>query len=185
MCDGLEEEPLKQALNRAPRPSYLPPKRENQVVTFRLGTEVYGVNIEKVKEVVNLQELHPAPEGPKFIEGTIELREAIVPVIDLRKRFGISVGPAPKPRVFVLLDDSRLRGVIVDDFANVLVLDSRQCEAVPHSLMEDKKTTYVDTMATTENDVIMIISPAGLLSHEEDAELKKFEDSLGKERSQW
>jgi len=176
---------LKQTLNSAPRPSYLPPKRENQIVTFRLGTEVYGVDIEKVKEVVNLQELHPSPEGPKFIEGTIALREATIPVIDLRKRFGISASPAPKPRVFILLDDSRLRGVIVDDFAQVLVLDSRQCEAVPHSLMENKKTAYVDTMATTENDVIMIISPTELLSHEEDAELKEFEASLGKEQSQW
>jgi purine-binding chemotaxis protein CheW len=176
---------LKQIPNSAPRPSYLPPKRETQIVTFRLGAETYGVEIEKVKEVVNFLELTPTPDGPEFIEGTIALREAIIPVLDLRKRFGISTSPALKPRVFVLLVESRLLGVIVDDFSKVLVLDSRHYEAVPRSLLEDRKNAYVDTMATTEKDVIMIISPAELLSGQEDAELKEFEDSLGKEQSQW
>ena len=90
---------MKQARNNVPRPSYLPPKRENQIVTFRLGNETYGVEIDEVKEVVNLQELKPSPEGPEFIAGTIKLRETVIPVLDLRKRFGISENPAPKPRV--------------------------------------------------------------------------------------
>jgi purine-binding chemotaxis protein CheW len=176
---------LKQIPNSTPRPSYLPPRREARIVTFRLGTEIYGVEIEKVKEVVNLLGINPAPKGPEFIEGTIELREATIPVLDLRKRFGISTNLALKPRVFVLLGESRLLGVIVDDFSKVLVLDSRHYEAVPRSLLDDRKNAYVDTMASTEKNVIMIISPEGLLSSREDAELKEFEDSRGKEQSQW
>jgi purine-binding chemotaxis protein CheW len=143
------------------------------------------VDIDSVKEVVNLKEIAPTPKGPDFIEGTIELREEIIPVLDLRKRLGISAEPAPKPRIFVLLDKTRMLGAIVDDFSKVLVLDSTKYKAVPHSLLEDRKNAYVDTMATTEKGVIMIIAPAGLLSSHEDAELKKFEASLGKERAQW
>jgi purine-binding chemotaxis protein CheW len=155
------------------------------VVTFRLGRETYGVEIESVKEVVNVTEITPLPEGPDFIEGTITLREELVPVLNLRKRFGISAEAAAKPRIFVLLDNTRLLGAIVDDFSKVIVLDNAQYKAVPHSLLEDKKNAYVDTMATNEKGVIMIITPAGLLSSHEDSELKKFEASLGKERAQW
>jgi purine-binding chemotaxis protein CheW len=173
---------LKQVGNITPRSSYIPASRESHIVTFRLGTEIYGVEIEKVKEVINLVEITPAPAGPDFLEGTITLREATIPVIDLRKRFHLQAAVEGRPRIFILTNRTRLLGAIVDDFSSVIVLDSIHYEQVPPALLDDNINAYVDAMTTTEQGVIMIISPAGLLNGREDAELKVFETSLGKEQ---
>ena len=60
-----------------------------QLVTFRLGEELYGVNIMDVKEIVRLQNVRVIPNAPYYVEGIIKLRSEIIPIIDLHKRFNI------------------------------------------------------------------------------------------------
>src|SRR5574344_1456475 len=60
-----------------------------QLVTFQLGDELYGVDIMDVKEIVKLQSVRPIPNAPYYVEGIINLRSEIIPIIDLHKRFRI------------------------------------------------------------------------------------------------
>nr|HPG60303.1 chemotaxis protein CheW [Candidatus Wallbacteria bacterium] len=64
--------------------------KQQQLVSFRLGVEEYGVSIMKVQEIIRMQEITKVPQMPEFIEGIINLRGNVIPIIDLRKRFGLS-----------------------------------------------------------------------------------------------
>ena len=64
-------------------------KGEFQLILFNLGNTLYGIPIEQVSEINRLEEITPLPKAPQFIEGVINLRGNVVPVIDLRKRFGM------------------------------------------------------------------------------------------------
>lgn len=103
-----------------------------QLVTFRLGREEYGVEIMKVQEIIRWQEITRMPQMPNFIEGVINLRGKVIPILDLRKRFELgetSTGSATRI-VVVSLDDHTL-GVIADSVSKVLKFSSKLIEAPP------------------------------------------------------
>ncbi|MEK6755790.1 MAG: chemotaxis protein CheW, partial [Bacteroidota bacterium] len=66
--------------------------RGAQFVTFRLGAEEYGIDIARVREIIRIQSVTHLPDLPPFIEGVINLRGHVIPIIDLRKRFGLVTG---------------------------------------------------------------------------------------------
>ena len=87
-----------------------------QLVLFRLGEEEFGVNILQVKEIEKIdQGITRVPKAPHFVEGVINLRGDIVPIVDLRKRFGISLPPLGfNSRVIIVEVNQNLVGMLVD-----------------------------------------------------------------------
>ena len=89
-------------------------EKDHQVVGFRIGNETYGVRIGSVREIVRVPEITIVPNAPEAIEGVINLRGKIIPVMDLRKRFGnVGIQPDKKNRILVVELESRLLGLIV------------------------------------------------------------------------
>ena len=76
---------------------------ERQLVVFDLANEVYGINIGTVREIIRMQTVTFVPDAPEFVQGVINLRGRVIPVVDLRKRFGLPVTePTPESRVLVV-----------------------------------------------------------------------------------
>jgi purine-binding chemotaxis protein CheW len=95
--------------------------RELQIVGFKVGRETYGVPIQALHEIVRMPEITAVPDAPPHLEGVINLRGKIVPVIDLRKRFGESAGVRDrKNRILVVEHRGGLSGLIVDSASEVL-----------------------------------------------------------------
>jgi len=89
---------------------------EIQLVTFRLGKEEYGVNIEQVREIIRVGEIIQVPKSPSFVEGLINLRGTVVSIIDLRKRFDIIPSDNKEnERIIVVEIHGRTMGVIVSE----------------------------------------------------------------------
>jgi len=84
------------------------------LVSFRIGDELYGVDIMDVKEIIHLCEVTPIPNSPDFVDGVINLRGTIIPVVDLRKRFSF------ENRVFTE-DEELLRGIIIISVNELLI----------------------------------------------------------------
>ena len=96
-------------------------EKDLQVVGFRIGNETYGVRIGAVREIVRVPEITSVPSAPEVIEGVINLRGKIIPVMDLRKRFGqTEIHHDKKNRILVVELENKLVGLIVNAASVVL-----------------------------------------------------------------
>jgi len=92
-----------------------------QLVVFSLGQESYGVDIYRVREIIRVPAITRVPRAPEYVEGVINLRGGVIPVIDLRKRFGMEKGEVTDERRIVVAElGSQTVGVIVDGVSEVL-----------------------------------------------------------------
>src|SRR5579883_2802761 len=108
-----------------------PAGQEEQLVVFRLGEDYFAMLISSVNEIIRLQKITPVPKAPPFVEGVTNLRGRVIPVIDLRKRFGVT----PKPdtqisRIIVVEHGERLLGMMVDGVDEVLTVPASSIEPV-------------------------------------------------------
>ena len=110
-----------------------------QLVTFRLGEELYGVNIMDVKEFVRLQNVRVIPNAPYYVEGIIKLRSEIIPIIDLHKRFNIQSTAKPEDIEmeggFIILDiEGSKIGIIIDKVERVVTIKEEDVKEPPQML---------------------------------------------------
>jgi len=128
---------------RAPRgPETSRWKKNFKVVGFRIGNETYGVRIAAVREIVRVPEITAVPSAPDLIEGVINLRGKIIPVMDLRKRFGqVEIQPDKKNRILVVELDNKLIGLIVN--AASKCSKSRPPTSKPRAVFRRRRIGYV------------------------------------------
>ena len=105
---------------------------EIQLVVFRVGREEYGLDIQEVKEIIKMQEITEIPNAPEFIEGVINLRGQITPVMDMRKRLGAGERRNSRDTRIVIAEteDSNL-GIIVDSVTGVIHLPEKDIAPPP------------------------------------------------------
>ena len=104
-----------------------------QWVTFRLGDEIYGVNVMQVKEVLRYSEIAPVPGAPSFVLGIINLRGSVVTVMDTCQRFDIETGEiSDSTRIMILEVDGHVIGILVDAVSEVVYLRQSEIEPSPN-----------------------------------------------------
>ncbi|MGH9524818.1 MAG: chemotaxis protein CheW [Terriglobales bacterium] len=136
-----------------------------QIVGFRIGKEMFGVSIALVHEIVRVPEVTAVPEAPEYVEGVINLRGRIVPVVDLRKRFAEQhITSDRKNRILVTEVDKRTVGVIVDATSEVLKLKAEQVEPPPTDLIQAGETTYITGIARVKDRLIILVDLKKILT---------------------
>jgi purine-binding chemotaxis protein CheW len=117
---------------------------ENQIVVFEIGAEDFGVEISSVESIIKMQPITRLPHTPAFVKGVTNLRGKVLPVIDLRKRFGLSSQEADKnSRIIVVRLGETEAGMIVDAVSEVLTIPEGAVKAAPTI------TTHVDSAFIT------------------------------------
>jgi purine-binding chemotaxis protein CheW len=138
---------------------------DEQVVVFRLGSEEFGVPIESVQEIVRVPEtLTHVPKAPAAVEGVINLRGSVLPVVDLRRRLGLStLARNDGQRIVVFLIRGVRTGFIVDAVAEVLKVPRHAIEPSPH--LSSEQATLLARMANLEKQkrMLQLIQPDHLL----------------------
>ena len=105
----------------------------NQLISFVVGGEEFGLEILKVKEVIRTREITWIPKAPTFIKGVINLRGDVIPIFDLRDRFGLDyTAYTLMTRVIVAEIDGKLVGMVVDAVSQVIRIPAAQIEAPPN-----------------------------------------------------
>jgi purine-binding chemotaxis protein CheW len=139
---------------------------DEQVVVFRLGSEEFGVPIESVQEIVRVPDvLTHVPKAPPAVEGVINLRGSVLPVVDLRRRLGMAmVERNDGQRIVVFMIRGVRTGFIVDAVAEVLKVPRSAIEPAPH--LSSEQSTLLARMANLEPQrrMLQLIEPAHLLS---------------------
>ena len=149
-------------------------EKDLQVVGFRIGNETFGVRIASVREIVRVPEITAVPSAPETVEGVINLRGKIIPVMDLRKRFGhFDVQPDKKNRILVVELDHKLVGLIVNAASEVLKIPPSDIEA-PGSVFAEGESSYVTGVGKLKGRLIILLDVSKLLHHQE---VKRLEEA--------
>ena len=149
-------------------------EKDHQVVGFRIGDETYGVRIASVREIVRVPEITNVPNAPEMIEGVINLRGRIIPVMDLRKRFSSSpVTPDKKNRILVVELENKLLGLIVSSASEVLKIPPSEIES-PGSVFAEGESSYVTGVGKLKGRLIILLDIGRLLRQ---PEFKKLEEA--------
>lgn len=140
------------------------PEAQRQIVAFRAGEEVFGLEIGNVREVIEYREVTPVPRAPEFVAGIISLRGAILPVVDLRKRIGMEpTEPGPETVILVLEVDGRRVGLVADRILDIL-------KAGPERALRTKERKgkvaqeYIQEILKVEDRVVILLRVDQLIS---------------------
>ncbi len=139
---------------------------EDKIVLFELAGEHYGVDIHVVEGIIQMQAIVPVPHSPAFVEGVINLRGEVLPVVDLRKRFGLPQSPMTKDtRIMVAEVEQGRVGLIVDAVKEVLRLPSEAVEPASR-LMATLDSASVIGVAKLPHRLVILLDLAEALRAE-------------------
>lgn len=145
---------------------------ECQFVVFRLGNEEYGVPITQVKEINRLTATTKVPKSPVFVEGIINLRGQIIPIIDMKKRFDLPLTEyTGDARIIVIQVGIHTFGVQVDSVSEVLRINSSNIEPAPH-IISGIDSQYITGVAKVGERLLILLDLDMLLSDEEKTQLQ-------------
>jgi len=137
-------------------------------LTFRLGTEVYGIGILKVQEIIGLMAITYVPRAPKYMRGVINLRGKVIPVVDLRARFDLEpVDDTSRTCIIVVQVSQEDRvvtvGLVVDEVSEVIDISAEQIEPRP-SFGSQVETDFILGMGKLRDIVVMLLGIDQVLS---------------------
>ena len=142
---------------------------EKQLVVFNLAGEHYGVDIATVREIIQMQSVTRVPGSASFVEGLINLRGVVIPVMDLRQRFGLeSAEHDSSTRIMVIQCQKQDIGMIVDSVTEVLRITSDLIEP-PSSLIMTSESKHLKGIVKLEDRVVILLDTDRMLSSEDQA----------------
>jgi purine-binding chemotaxis protein CheW len=135
-----------------------------KVIVFRINTEEYGLDVSQVKSIERLQHITIIPTSTEFIKGIINLRGSIIPIIDLRTRFGIkNIENNDSMRIIVVAIDNVELGLIVDSANDIINIPANAIETPP-IVISGNIDSYIDGIAKINERLLIILNPNNLLN---------------------
>lgn len=137
-----------------------------QLVSFRLSQEEYGIEITKVQEIILMGEITRVPQTPEYIKGLINLRSTVIPIVDLRLRFGLAQEPTTdETRIMVVNVAGKIIGIIVDAVSEVLRIGKEQI-APPPPTVAGLGREYLTGLVKLEKRLLILLDIDKILSLE-------------------
>lgn len=148
-----------------------------KVIVFSLGSEQYGVEVDQVRTIERMLPMTRVPKTPPFVKGVINLRGAVVPVIDLRGRFGLEEAEyTENTRIIIVSINDMEVGLIVDNANDVMDVNEEQIEDPPE-IVGGIKAKYLRGVAKLEEDrLIVLLNLVEVLNKEEIVQLEQMGD---------
>jgi purine-binding chemotaxis protein CheW len=142
-----------------------------QLVSFKLSDETYGIEITRIREIILVGEITQVPETPHYIKGLINLRSTVIPVIDLRSRFGLPEGTLTgESRIMVLNVGNRTIGIVVDAVSEVLRVAGDQISPAPPTVAS-LGNEYMTGLVRLDEQLLILLDVDQLFGEEETAAL--------------
>ncbi|MEW6573317.1 MAG: chemotaxis protein CheW [Bacillota bacterium] len=149
--------------------------KEEQVVVFQLDDQTYGLDIAAVSEIIRMEKITHVPRAPEFVEGVINLRGRIIPVIDLRERFMLARGEYTRQSRIIIVEIGEVTvGMIVDAVLEVLRISVNNIEPPP-AMIDGVDVAYLRGIALWEGRMIILLSLERILDEHEKESLGQAE----------
>ena len=147
-----------------------------QFIGFMVGGEEYGLELLRVREVIRVREITWLPRAPSFVKGVINLRGDVIPIIDLRDKFGLPSRPADADTRIVVVDvERRLIGMVVDSASQVVRIPPTQIDPPPLQL-GGLPQEYIAGVGKLDERLVTLVNVDRLLSGEERIALQQSMD---------
>ncbi|WMW64690.1 chemotaxis protein CheW [Nitratidesulfovibrio liaohensis] len=138
-----------------------------QLVTFKVAEEEYGVDILSVQEIIRHTGITKVPSAPAFVEGILNLRGRVIPIIDIRKRFGLAaIEPDQQTRIVVFALESGVIGCLVDSVSEVLRLPSAMVDEPP-AVIAGVDSKYILGVGRLDDRLLILLDFGQVLTGEE------------------
>lgn len=152
----------------------------SQYLTFKLDNEIYAMDITTVREVLDITQITKVPQMPDFMCGVINLRGSVVPVVDLRLKFGLEKAASVREACIVIIeiildDEETVIGILVDSVQEVISLEPEQIDPPPR-IGTRLKTQFIKGMGKKDKEFIIILETAKVFSAEELAVVQTTDD---------
>lgn len=152
-------------------------EKEGKYLTFTMASEEYGIGILKIKEIIGMMPITTVPKTPEFVKGVINLRGKVIPVIDLRLRFGIDAIDYTERTCIIVVEvhgsaGTVQIGIVVDAVSEVLNINGEDIEKTP-TFGSKLNTDYILGMAKIEGGVKLLLDIDKVLNEQEIAALEK------------
>lgn len=145
-----------------------------QLVTFSIGEEEFGVDILKVQEIIRTMEITKVPRSPLFVEGVINLRGKVIPIIDLRRRFGLVYKTHDsQTRIIVIEINGLIVGFVVDSVSEVLRIPVNTVEPPP-PIVAGLDSDYISGVGKLADRLLILLDLDKLLSTDDIDQLMQF-----------
>ncbi|MGR3304000.1 MAG: chemotaxis protein CheW [Candidatus Scalindua sp.] len=140
---------------------------EGKFLTFVLGSEVYGIEILKVREIIKLMDITTVPRTPDYLKGVINLRGKVIPIVDLRSKFIMpEVEHTQETCIIVAEVNQTSIGIIVDSVSEVSNINSGEIEDAPH-LGQNIDTNFILGLGKTKERIVILLDIEKVLSSED------------------
>lgn len=150
-----------------------------KVAVFIIGSDYFGIDIKRIVEILNPQKVYSLPELPEFLSGVITVRGEVIPLLDLRKRFGIQ-SAASKELIIVVRYDTEKIGLLVDEIKGIISLNPDAITSPP-AIFKGLKKRYLTGLARQEDNIIILLNMDYLLTSEEKILLRESEEIFEKD----
>lgn len=145
---------------------------EIQLVSFFLGEEEFGADILMVQEIIRMQPITRVPNAPHFVEGVINLRGKVIPIVDLRKRLHVTSTEDPRRiRIIVVDVQGKITGFIVDSVSQVLRISKSTIEPAPSIVMTAIDSDYITGVSKLNDKLLIILDFNNILTKGEQKKL--------------
>ena len=143
-----------------------------QLTAFKVGDEEYVVDILRIREIIRPQPVTPVRRGPRFCEGVITLRGSVIPVVDMRRRFGLPPleSESSKRRVIILVIDGRVLGLMVDAVTEVVRLPRTLIRPAP-GLLDQEKAPYFMGVCNYRERLLILLNVRSIVESDDDIDL--------------
>ncbi|MDN5332109.1 MAG: purine-binding chemotaxis protein CheW [Tepidanaerobacteraceae bacterium] len=153
-----------------------------RIVIFGLGSELYGMDIYELQEIIRMVEITHIPKAPSFIEGVINLRGKVIPVIDLKKKFGIKGDDNPSERRIIVANvGGQTAGLIVDRVSEVTSVRDEDIEPPPAVL--ELEGRFINGLAKLGERIVILLKADEILNAMEKKELKNLSEEGTKDEA--
>lgn len=148
---------------------------DKKIVIFQLHTEEYGIEIENVKEIVLMQEITSIPQASDLIEGIINLRGDIIPIVDLKNRFYQikSESSNEDKRIIVVESEGKNVGIIADMVSEVITISSDMIEPPPFVISSANRKTGISGICKLEDKLVILLDLFQVFTSEEQKKLEE------------
>ncbi|RMF46222.1 MAG: purine-binding chemotaxis protein CheW [Deltaproteobacteria bacterium] len=147
-------------------------RQEIQLACFRVGSLYYGIDILRIREVIRPLRITPIPKAPAFVEGVVNLRGTVIPVVDLRRRFDLEIPEDDRrTRIMICAVYGRIIGLKVDEVAEVRSYGRVDIQPAPH-FIKGREAEFFLGVCRRDDDLIMILDLEKILTSEERIDLE-------------
>ena len=144
-----------------------------QIVGINIDDKEYAVDIKRIMEIIHYKDAASLPNSPDFIQGVIDLRGTVIPVLDLKKRLALRSQPTKPPRHMLILRlKDKAVGMVVDQVNQVYRIDKNMIQA-PQKILKSADTKFLKGIYRSEEGLVFILSVDTLLSVDEQAQLEE------------